>query len=157
MTRQGAVTDGGQAHPASSAETLDGMPLTKTAGLTYAETLARWLGCSADLPVKARRDESYAMIIRQVDCHVPSKHPKRRGVFLGILRDYVTDVCEAPLNAEASKHLSRIFSTFGPQLALRGLTLAVLHGAGLGDEWEADPKALTKYAHAVLAREAVMA
>jgi hypothetical protein len=135
--------------PDDAPENLDGMPLQPTEGLSFATTLARWLG-SENLPPRGRRDESYAALVRQVDCHVPKDHPKRTGVFIGILADYVADVAEVDLANGARGHLGRLIKTHGPIESLRGLAEAVVWGAGLDEHRKPDVRDLTKYATAVI-------
>lgn len=127
----------------------DGMPLTRAEGMTYAETLARWLGGDG-LPAREQRDESYAAIVRHVDAHLAKQHPKRTGVFIGILADYVADVADVDLANGARGHLGRLIKTHGPVEALRGLTQAVVWGAGLDEGRPPDVRDLTKYATAVI-------
>jgi hypothetical protein len=132
---------------------LDGMPLQPTEGHTFAETLAAWVGETHDLPPANMREESYQALVRHVDMHVPKKHRARHGVMMGLLGDYVADVTRVPMHAEARAHMARMVSEAGPRWTLWALSKAVTAGAGIGQQYETDSRALTKYAMAVLRSE----
>lgn len=130
---------------------LDGMPLQAEPSLTFAQTLGRWVVSQGiKLPAKDRKAERYAAVLDCIVAHVPEEHPRRRGVVIAFIADYVADVTGEPPDGDTRGHLARLVGEFSAQAVMHAAGEAVGWGAGIGAEHADDSKAFTKYMARIL-------
>ena len=72
------------------------------------------------------------------------------GARMALIGEWVEAVCDKPLPDEAWGHLARLVKSSGGVDAFEAMHTATTSGAGLDGKWRDDPRALTRYAKAVM-------
>lgn len=78
---------------------------------------------------------------------------EHHSIAMGLICDYVEAVQEKKIPTAARSHLARLVKRNQPLAALHAIDQALVAGAAIGEDYADDPRALTKYATAVLTQQ----
>lgn len=144
----GEFPPGGAAAPASVTPLL---PTKSAEGKSYTRTVAEWMRDSGtELPKD--RDEVCRLVLGTVFHASPEN--QRTGRAIGVIGDYVSTVAGEALSNDARKHLGRLIVRHGHDAVFDAVREAIQWGAAIGEQYDDDPKALTKYVTSVLVKAA---
>ena len=117
---------------------------------TFVRRLARTLREDHDqeLPRRETKHDAYRDLLAGAVKVFPED--QHRGITLGVIADYHADIVGEPLTKDARSHLARHANSRDPLDVFDAVSQALNWGAGVGDEYRSDDKALSKYVTAVL-------
>lgn len=129
-------------------------PTRSDDGKSYTSTVAAWaIDNGYDPPDTNRRSDAYRWALEVTAEHLDPNGSTGRRCFTTVIREMAETICEDELEPSAVKQLKQLVNNHGGPTTLRVIAQALDQGAGLDPEYEGDPRAVVKYAAAILRNE----
>lgn len=132
----------------------DRFPTRSADGKSYTSTVAGWaIDNGYDPPDTNRRSDAYRWALEVTADNLDPNGTTGRRCFTTVIREMAETICEDDLEPSAVRQLKQLVNNYGGPTTLRVIAQALDQGAGLDPEYEGDPRAVVKYAAAILRNE----